>query len=260
MVDKLKQVLPLALSVGVLAFAWIEMSMNLTFHWFDNGALGNGLGLPANFHLIAPAAFITWAMVFAAGADAAAATKVGIATRSGPSPAWFSWPWGLRPLTFPTSGASHSGSEFWPSVLSPSRSSTGTTRPPHSRPSPLWCSCGSPQDWTAGRRMAVELDPALSRSPSQRQPAQVPLAACSQLLTRGSSQARSCLCWPDASWRTSRRASPGCSLDPARLDTWPERPSNTDADCGQPHVQRGGSTTIRVLATTRSTSTGRRPA
>ncbi|MFG2794482.1 hypothetical protein [Streptomyces sp. NPDC048419] len=83
MVDKLKKALPLALAVGVLAFAWIEVSMNFTFHWFDNGALGNGLGLPANFHLIAPAAFISWAMVFAAGADAAAATKVGIATAIG---------------------------------------------------------------------------------------------------------------------------------------------------------------------------------
>lgn len=83
MVDKLKMALPLALAVGVLAFVWIEVSMNFTFHWFDNGALGNGLGLPANFHLVAPAAFITWAMVFAVGADAASATKVGIATAIG---------------------------------------------------------------------------------------------------------------------------------------------------------------------------------
>src|SRR6266446_1002005 len=80
MVDKLKQAVPLAVAFGVLAFAWIEISLNFSFHWFDNGDLGNGLGLPANFHLVAPAAFITWALFFAAGADMAAATKVAIAT------------------------------------------------------------------------------------------------------------------------------------------------------------------------------------
>src|SRR6266853_1359778 len=80
MVDKLKQAVPLAVAFGVLAFAWIDISLNFSFHWFDNGDLGNGLGLPANFHLVAPAAFITWALFFAAGADLAAATKVAIAT------------------------------------------------------------------------------------------------------------------------------------------------------------------------------------
>ena len=80
MVDKLKQTVPLAVAFGVLAFAWIEISLNFSFHWFDDGDLGNGLGLPANFHLVAPAAFITWALFFAAGADMAAATKVAIAT------------------------------------------------------------------------------------------------------------------------------------------------------------------------------------
>ena len=80
MVDKLKQAVPLAVAFGVLAFAWIEISLNFSFHWFDNGDLGIGLGLPADFHLVAPAAFITWALFFAAGADMAAATKVAIAT------------------------------------------------------------------------------------------------------------------------------------------------------------------------------------
>src|SRR5260370_24033793 len=73
MVDELKQAVPLAVAFGVLAFAWIEISLNFSFHWFDNGDLGNGLGLPANFHLVAPAAFITWALFFPAGADRSAA-------------------------------------------------------------------------------------------------------------------------------------------------------------------------------------------
>jgi hypothetical protein len=83
MLDKLKRTLPLALAFGVLTFVWIEVSMNFTFHWFDNGNLGNGLGLPPNLHLVAPAAFISWALVFAAGGDAAAATKVGVGSLIG---------------------------------------------------------------------------------------------------------------------------------------------------------------------------------
>jgi len=72
MADKLKQTVPLAVVFGVLAFVWIEIALNFTFHWNSNGDLGNGLGLPANLHLVAPAAFITWGLVFAAGADLSA--------------------------------------------------------------------------------------------------------------------------------------------------------------------------------------------
>jgi succinate-semialdehyde dehydrogenase/glutarate-semialdehyde dehydrogenase len=67
----------------VLAIAWIEISLKFSFPRFDNGDLGNGLGLPANVHLVAPAAFIIWALFFAAGADMAAATTVAIATVTG---------------------------------------------------------------------------------------------------------------------------------------------------------------------------------
>jgi len=84
MVDKLKQAVPLAVAFGVLAFAWIEISLNFSFHWFDNGDLGNGLGLPANFHLVAPAAFITWALFFAAGADMGGRTESPAPLRSPP--------------------------------------------------------------------------------------------------------------------------------------------------------------------------------
>jgi hypothetical protein len=43
-----------------------------------DGDLGNGLELPKNFHLVAPAAFVSWGMFFAAGGDNAAFTKVAV--------------------------------------------------------------------------------------------------------------------------------------------------------------------------------------
>lgn len=73
---RLRATLPLALSVGILAFLWLEISLNFTFHWVTAGDLGNGLALPGNLQLIAPAAFVSWAMFFAAGADGAAVVKV----------------------------------------------------------------------------------------------------------------------------------------------------------------------------------------
>lgn len=83
MSDRLKGTLPLAISVGILAFIWLEVSLNFSFHWVTNGDLGNGLGLPANLHLIAPAGLISWAMFFAAGGDAAAAGKVALGSTIG---------------------------------------------------------------------------------------------------------------------------------------------------------------------------------
>jgi hypothetical protein len=72
MVQRIKAVLPLSIAVAILAFIWVEASMNFTFHWVTNGDLGIGLALPASFHLVAPAAFISWGAFFAAGADRAA--------------------------------------------------------------------------------------------------------------------------------------------------------------------------------------------
>jgi hypothetical protein len=79
MVDRAKAAAPLALVIAVLAFLWVEVSLNFTFHWVTSGDLGNGLSLPSNFHLIVPAAFVTWGFFFAAGADTAALTKVVVA-------------------------------------------------------------------------------------------------------------------------------------------------------------------------------------
>ena len=79
MADRMKGLLPLAAAVGILAFVWTWVALNFTFHWVTSGDLGNGLDLPASFHLILPAAFVSWAMYFAAGGDNTAARKVAIA-------------------------------------------------------------------------------------------------------------------------------------------------------------------------------------
>jgi Protein of unknown function (DUF1097) len=76
MTSRLKAAAPLALVIAVLAFLWVEFSLNFTFHWVTSGDLGNGLSLPASFHLIVPTAFVSWGFFFAAGADNAALQKV----------------------------------------------------------------------------------------------------------------------------------------------------------------------------------------
>ena len=83
MTERLKATVPLAISVGILAVVWLEVSLNFSFHWVTEGDLGNGLALPANFTLVAPAALISWSMFFAAGADRAAAGKVALASTIG---------------------------------------------------------------------------------------------------------------------------------------------------------------------------------
>ncbi|MDQ6731380.1 MAG: hypothetical protein M3022_14105 [Actinomycetota bacterium] len=72
MSEKMKATMPLALAVAVIAFVYVEFTANFTFHWVTNGNLGNGLSLPANFHLVIPAGFVTWGMFFVLGADNAA--------------------------------------------------------------------------------------------------------------------------------------------------------------------------------------------
>jgi hypothetical protein len=74
----MKGLAPLALVIGVLAFFYVEVALNFSFHWVTSGDLGNGLSLPASFHLVVPAAFVSWGMFFAAGADNAAFSKVTI--------------------------------------------------------------------------------------------------------------------------------------------------------------------------------------
>jgi hypothetical protein len=80
MLGRAKAAAPLALVIAVLAFIWVEVSLNFTFHWVTSGDLGNGLSLPASFHLIVPAAFVSWGFFFAAGADNSALLKVVVAS------------------------------------------------------------------------------------------------------------------------------------------------------------------------------------
>jgi len=80
MATKVKLTLPLALTIGVLAFLYVEFSANFSFHWVTDGSLGNGLDMPAKFHLVIPAAFLTWGMFFVLGANNEAAKLVAINT------------------------------------------------------------------------------------------------------------------------------------------------------------------------------------
>ena len=78
MATKVKLTLPLALTIGVLAFLYVEFSANFSFHWVTDGSLGNGLDMPAKFHLVIPAAFLSWGMFFVLGANNEAAKLVAI--------------------------------------------------------------------------------------------------------------------------------------------------------------------------------------
>lgn len=79
MMAKMRGVLPLAVSIAVLAYLYVEFTLNFTFHWVTDGDLGNGLALPSNFHLVVPAGFVTWGIFFMLGADNKAALKTLIA-------------------------------------------------------------------------------------------------------------------------------------------------------------------------------------
>lgn len=72
-------ILPLALVIGILAFLWTEFSLNFTFHWYTLVNNSSSVGVPNEFHLILPTAFISWGLFFAAGGDNAAFGKILIA-------------------------------------------------------------------------------------------------------------------------------------------------------------------------------------
>src|SRR4051795_4260319 len=76
MSTRLKAVLPLTLSIGILAFLASEVALNFTFHWVtvQDGVFGK-YGLPQNLHLVLPALFVTWGLFFMLGADTAALGK-----------------------------------------------------------------------------------------------------------------------------------------------------------------------------------------
>ena len=102
-----KAILPLALVIGVLSFIWTWFSLNFTFHWVtvkDELAGAGQLGLPGNFHLILPTAFIAWGLFFAAGGDNAAFGKIATASLFGCAAAFLT-----MPLAFKTADAP----DFW---------------------------------------------------------------------------------------------------------------------------------------------------
>jgi hypothetical protein len=84
MATRMKAVLPLTLSIGVLAFLASELALNFTFHWVtvQDGVFGK-FGLPENLHLILPALFVGWGLYFLLGASNAALGKTAIAAATG---------------------------------------------------------------------------------------------------------------------------------------------------------------------------------
>lgn len=113
-----KAIAPLAIVIGILSFLWTELSLNFTFNWVTSGD-GDfvGFGVPENFHLILPIAFISWGLFFAAGGDNAAFGKVFLACVFGSVAALVT-----MPLAFQTAdsnineyiaGTNTDGPEFW---------------------------------------------------------------------------------------------------------------------------------------------------
>jgi hypothetical protein len=99
-----KAIAPLAIVIGILSFLWTELSLNFTFHWVtqqDEIAGPGTLGVPENFHLILPTAFISWGLFFAAGGDNAAFGKVFLATVFGSVAALVTMPLAFRTADFP---------------------------------------------------------------------------------------------------------------------------------------------------------------
>lgn len=84
MATRVKSVLPLTVSIGLLAFLASEVALNFTFHWVtvQDGVFGK-YGLPQNFHLILPALFVTWGLYFMLGANRDALGKTIIAAATG---------------------------------------------------------------------------------------------------------------------------------------------------------------------------------
>jgi hypothetical protein len=84
MSHRLKHSIPLALSIGLIAFVWSELTLNFNLHWFTvaDGVFGK-FGLPEKFQLVLPATFITWGLYYVLGADRMALRKTLIAATTG---------------------------------------------------------------------------------------------------------------------------------------------------------------------------------
>src|SRR5262245_47709128 len=84
MATRLKSVLPLTISIGVLAYVATWLALNFTFHWVtvQDGVFGK-YGLPENIQLVLPAIFAAWGLFFLLGATNAALGKTVIAALTG---------------------------------------------------------------------------------------------------------------------------------------------------------------------------------
>jgi uncharacterized protein DUF1097 len=84
MSSRVKATVPLAISIGVVAFLWSELTLNFNLHWFTvaDGVFGK-FGLPQKFQFVLPATFVTWGLYFALGADRKALHKTMIASTTG---------------------------------------------------------------------------------------------------------------------------------------------------------------------------------
>ncbi len=98
-----KAIFPLALVVGVLSYLWTWFSLNFTFHWVTVAGtdLPGAVGVPQNFHLILPVAFISWGLFFAAGGDNAAFGKIFLAAVFGTVAALITIPLAYQTAMFP---------------------------------------------------------------------------------------------------------------------------------------------------------------
>src|SRR5262245_15575704 len=95
-----KAITPLAIVIGILSFLWTEFSLNFMFHWVTQTDVGP-VGVPKNFQLILPVAFISWGLFFAAGGDNAAFGKIFLATVFGSVAALVTMPLAFKTADFP---------------------------------------------------------------------------------------------------------------------------------------------------------------
>jgi hypothetical protein len=84
MSQRLRQTVPLAISIALVAFVWSELTLNFNLHWFTvaDGVFGK-FGLPEKFQLVLPATFVTWGLYYALGSDRTALRNTLIAASTG---------------------------------------------------------------------------------------------------------------------------------------------------------------------------------
>jgi hypothetical protein len=75
MADRVRGLFPIAMAVGLLALIYMELVLNVRFHWF---IAGHGV-VPIRVQLVPPVGFVAWASYFAAGGNMLAFRKVVVA-------------------------------------------------------------------------------------------------------------------------------------------------------------------------------------